>query len=207
MTNQRTHWDEYYSNKQGELTEYQYDAWLEKYTGLLKGKKVLDLGSGIGNDSKILVEQGICVHACDFSKEALEILRENLPAVSCTCIDMTQKLPFEDASFGAVVADLSLHYFTWKVTVGIAAEIVRILSEDGILLLRVNSINDVEYGAGQGIELEKRLYMVRERLKRFFTKEDLLNLFSDWEIKYIEEYTNWRFEYGKVMWEVCCVKK
>lgn len=207
MTNQRIHWDEYYSNKQGELTEYQYDSWLEKYIRILKGKKVLDLGSGIGNDSKILVEQGICVYACDFSEEALEILRENLPAVSCTCIDMTQKLPFEDASFGAVVADLSLHYFTWEATVGIVAEIARILSGDGSLLLRVNSINDVEYGARQGIELEKHLYMVKERLKRFFTKEDLLNLFSDWEIKYIEEYTNWRFEYGKVMWEVCCVKK
>lgn len=207
MKEQRTHWDEYYANKQGELTEYQYDSWLEKYTRLIKGKKVLDLGSGIGNDSKILVEQGICVHACDFSKEALEVLRENLPMVSTTCVDMAEKLPFEDASFGVVVADLSLHYFTWEVTVGIVAEIARILTEDGILLLRVNSMNDVGYGAGKGSEMEKHLYMVKGKVKRFFTEEDLEELFGDWEIRYIEEYTNWRFKQGKVMWEMFCAKK
>ncbi len=207
MKDQRNHWNKYYSNKQGKLAEYQYDTWLEKYINLLKEKKVLDLGSGIGNDSKILAEQGICVHACDFSQEALEILHENLPTVSCTCIDMTQKFPFEDASFGAVVADLSLHYFTWEVTMGIVAEIARILTMDGVLMLRVNSMNDVEYGAGQGSELEKHLYMVKEKVKRFFTEEDLSKLLANWDIKYIEEYTNWRFERGKVMWEVCCVKK
>lgn len=207
MKNQKTHWNQYYSNKQGDLTEYQYDAWLEKYRNLLKGKKVIDLGSGIGNDSKMLVEQGIQVHACDFSKEALKILQQNLSTVPCTCIDMTKKIPFEDASFDVVVADLSLHYFTWEVTVGIVAEIARILTMDGSLLLRVNSMNDVKYGAGQGMELEKHLYLVQEKLKRFFTKEDLLKLLTDWKIKYIEEYTNWRFEHGKVMWEVCCVKK
>ena len=206
MKNQKIHWNRYYLNKQGDLTEYQYDAWLEKYKRLLKGKKVIDLGCGIGNDSKMLVEQGVQVHACDFSQEALKILQQNLPTVPCTCIDMTKKFPFEDGCFDVVVADLSLHYFTWEVTVGIVAEIARILTIGGSLLLRVNSMNDVAYGAGQGIELEQHLYLVQEKMKRFFKKEDLLKLFVDWKIKYIEEYTNWRFEYGKVMWEVCCLK-
>ena len=68
MKNQKEHWNEHYLSKSSELTEYKYDPWLEKYFDLLHGKKVLDLGSGIGNDSKILVDEGIHVHACDFSR-------------------------------------------------------------------------------------------------------------------------------------------
>jgi hypothetical protein len=37
----------------------------------------------------------------------------------------------------------------------ILKEISRVLMKDGILLCRVNSINDRNYGAGQGIEIEE----------------------------------------------------
>lgn len=207
MKNQREHWNEHYLTKHSELTEYKYDPWLEKYFILLHGKKVLDLGSGIGNDSKILVDEGIHVHACDFSKEALDILSRNLPMVNTTCMDMKEGFPFIESSFQVVISDLSLHYFTWDDTLHIINEISRILDKKGILLLRVNSINDIAYGAGQGIELEKHLYLVKDRVKRFFTEDELLLLFDNWDITHMEEYTNDRFKRGKKLWELCCVKK
>jgi hypothetical protein len=50
-----------------------------------------------------------------------------------------------------MIADLSLHYFSWDETKKIVNEIKRVLKEDGFLLVRVNSVNDTNYGAGKGI--------------------------------------------------------
>ena len=51
-------------------------------------------------------------------------------------------------------------------------EIARVLKPNGNLLARVNSISDLNYGAGQGQRLEENYYFVDGYNKRFFSEKD-----------------------------------
>ena len=115
---------------------------------------------------------------------------------------MTKGLPFGDGYAGIVIADLSLHYFSEEVTKSILAEIKRVLDRDGKLIFRVNSINDVNHGAGQGTEVEHHYFLNEKngRYKRFFDKDDINNFFADWNIDYAKEEKMDRYELLKILW-------
>ena len=49
---------------------------------------------------------------------------------------------------------------------------------DGYLIARVNSIYDINHGAGQGEMLEKNYYFVNGYNRRFFDDEDIMKFFS-----------------------------
>ena len=157
-----------------------YDKWLDKYLELFKNVKtpILDLGSGTGNDTLYLIEKGFNVIACDYSKQALEIINKYIPTVQTKLVDISKKLPFNDDEFEIILADLSLHYFDNETTLEIMKEIRRILKKDGYLLARVNSVKDINHGAGQGQKIEENFYFVEGYNKRFFSLEDVNNYFS-----------------------------
>lgn len=111
---------------------------------------ILDLGCGTGNDSLYLTSHNKKVIACDYSSVALEDVKKFIPNASTLQIDFAKGLPFNDNSFDIIVADLSLHYFDSNTTIKIMKEVKRVLTAHGILLARVNSINDINYGAGLG---------------------------------------------------------
>ena len=57
-------------------------------------------------------------------------------------------------------------------------EIKRILKNNGILLARVASVNDFNFGAGVGEELEPNFYFEGDYTKRFFDQKDVNKYFS-----------------------------
>lgn len=158
-----------------------YDNWLNDYNDILtknKDTEILDLGCGIGADTLYLIERGFNVLSCDFSNEALKSIEENIPNSRTMYLDMLYKFPFEDESFSLIIADLSLHYFDNETTIHIMNEIRRILKKNGILLSRVASVNDFNFGAGIGEELEKNFYFEGAYTKRFFDQEDVNKYFG-----------------------------
>lgn len=158
-----------------------YDNWLDDYKEILeeyKETEILDLGCGIGADTLYLIERGFHVLSCDFSNEALKSVHKNIPGSKIKQLDMFDPFPFEDAAFSVIIADLSLHYFDHKTTTHIMQEIKRILKEDGILLSRVASVNDVNFGAGVGEMLEKNFYFEGDYTKRFFNQEEVEKYFG-----------------------------
>jgi ubiquinone/menaquinone biosynthesis C-methylase UbiE len=86
-------------------------------------------------------------------------------------IDLTKKLPFEDASISVIIADLSLHYFNAVTTKSIIKEIKRVLKPNGYLIGRVNSVNDINCGALSGKEIEKHFYLTQSGYKRFLIRK------------------------------------
>ncbi len=122
---------------------------------------------------------------------------------------MSKGLPFEDNLTDIIIGDLSLHYFTEQQTFKILDEIKRVLKPNGLLLFRVNSVKDVNYGAGEGKELEPHLYETDDgRYKRFFDVEDIEKFFSSWEKLYMREETLGRYGSEKILWRVAMqVKK
>ena len=199
---------EYWEGFFGGVTtnEIKYDDWLERFQNEINNCKtpIIDLGCGIGNDTKYLIEKGKEVIPCDFSPIAIQNINKNFPEIKKTEVfDMTEGLPFEDNYTELIIADLSIHYFIEKVTFFILDEIKRVLKPNGVLLFRVNSINDTNYGAGSGKEIEHHLYEVSIQngsLKRFFDKEDIDRFFEGWKILYLNEDILRRFLPEKKLW-------
>ena len=136
--------------------------WLEPWVARVSNKSVLELGAGDGIDSAYLRRYCHTLVATDLMpNQELEI----------TYLDHGKPLPFDYNSFDVVVASLSLHYFKWSHTAEIVKEIRRVLHSGGLLLCRVNSVNDDHYGASGFPELELGLYNVNEQQKRFFGKK------------------------------------
>ena len=183
------------------------DDWLDKFDSIIAECKspVLDLGCGCGNDTLYFIEKGKKVIACDQSMNAINNIQKNfLEVLEARCFNMLDGFEFEDDSFEIVCADLCLHYFTEKDTCMILNEIRRILVPGGHLFVRVNSVKDVNHGAGQGIETEHHLYRTEDGMfKRFFDEEDVRRLFSGFDILFCEEQKMLRYHSEKIVFCVC----
>ncbi len=211
IENSIKYWDDMHAKLDYERDKIAVDDWLEKFDDIIMAAKlpVADLGCGSGNDSLYLINKNKEVIACDRSGKAIELIKKNFPEIKETkCFDMLDGMPFEDETFEVIIADLCLHYFREKDTFAIIDEIKRILLPGGHLILRVNSINDVNHGAGQGTEIEHHLFETEDkRLKRFFDDEDIRYFFKDFEIGYMNEEIMSRYKLEKRLYRVCVRKK
>jgi SAM-dependent methyltransferase len=175
------------------ISDYQ---WLEKWSSHISGKKVLELGCGGGIDTRSIADLASAVVACDLKPGS-----EFSLTVQVLELDYSKPLPFKK-EFDVVIASLSLHYFDWKTTEGIVAEVARVLVTGGILLCRVNSNEDINYGAQESPELEPGLLNVEGMPKRFFDKQSILQLFSGhWVLTELEHNSIDRYPKTKYVWE------
>ncbi|MDE7404149.1 MAG: class I SAM-dependent methyltransferase [Lachnospiraceae bacterium] len=202
------HWNKVHNSYK--RAEIKTDNWLEDFSRIISScsTPIIDLGCGSGNDTLYLIQKGKKVISCDQSPNAISNIKSNFPEVFDTrCFNMLDGFPFDDHSTELIIADLCLHYFREKDTFNIINEIKRVLSPDGHLILRVNSINDINYGAGRGIEIEKHLFMTDDnRLKRFFCDDDLQYFFRGFKFLYSKEETMNRHDLEKRLYKVCLKK-
>lgn len=182
-----------------------HDDWLDKHESLLKASKpfpILDLGCGKGNDTIYLHERKYPVISCDLCEESLKSLRQHIPDANTRCLNFLNRLPFPDNFTKIIIADLSLHYFSWNDTRKILNEIFRVLKPEGYLLCRVNSEKDVNYGAGQGYLIEENYFQFNGHCKRFFNEKQLRELFDKKQILFTDEYSIDRYSKEKILWEI-----
>lgn len=104
---------------------------------LNKEKKVLELGSGMGEHSKILVDSGSEVHLSDISKDSLNVLKKRFNNQITSHIADMEDLPFENESFDLICSAGSLSYGDH---LKVRNEIYRLLKNDGIFIC-VDSLN------------------------------------------------------------------
>ena len=161
--------------------------------------RILELGAGIGHLSALLASRGHTVVATDISETAISV---RFPKIRSIRLDHTDPLPFTDGTFDLVVADLCLHYFDAGTTSAILFEIERVLANDGTLLARVNSTNDVNHGAGKGVRIEPGFYQCDGHYKRFFDGPMIRRLWRRWRELEVAEQTIYRYHDPKVAYEV-----
>ena len=199
------YWDEIH--KDYDRAAIKVDDWLERFNDIIEvaTKPILDLGCGSGNDTLYLINKGKKVISCDQSPSAIQNISKNFPEVyDVKCFNMLDGIPFEDETFEVVIADLCLHYFLDADTKKILNDIKRILEPGGHLILRVNSVNDVLHGAGDGREIEHHVYeMEGKTIKRFFDDEDIRYYFKDFNIEYMNEEIMTRYKLEKRLYRVC----
>ena len=197
------YWNELHKSYDRNVIEKEIvnDDWMWTFKNIIEEARgpVIDLGCGSGNDTLYLLNKGKRVVPCDGSINAILNIRKNFPEVDeAICFDLLTTFPFANNSTDLVVADLCLHYFTKEDTIKILKEIRRILTNKGHMLLRVNSINDINHGAGKGIEVEPHLYMSEDgRYKRFFSSNDIYEFFNIFDIKNVREEPMKRYKLEK----------
>jgi SAM-dependent methyltransferase len=181
------------------------DKWLEEHAERLRdaagAAPLLELGCGGGRDTAQLIAMGHRVVAADLRHEAVASCALDVPAALPLQLNLSAPLPFAAGAFPAVLASLCLHYFAWEVTVGIVGEIRRCLRDGGLLLVRLNSTEDIHHGAGSGEPLEVNFFRVGGRTKRFFDRTAVHCLFHDWRIAAVAHKTILRYEKPKAVWE------
>lgn len=180
------------------------DNWLDEFSSIIDSatSPILDLGCGGGNDTLYLIKKNKKVYAVDQSENAIKNIIKNFPEIiEARTMNMLDGIDYPDNMFSIVIADLSLHYFTMEDTRKILQDIKRILKPDGHLLIRVNTINDVNHGAGAGEEIEHHVYRTDDgMIKRFFDEKDIKTIFSDFSIIFCEEQKMMRYKSEKIVY-------
>jgi RimJ/RimL family protein N-acetyltransferase/ubiquinone/menaquinone biosynthesis C-methylase UbiE len=183
------------------------DPWLQQWLPLIRSRAsnlpILELGCGSGADTVILVNDGHDAIAIDRSAPAIAAAKIKAPAAAYYCQDMRTAFPPNAVELGVVVASLSLHYFDWHETLAIVEQIRNSLKIGGVLLCRVNSTNDHNYGASGHPKIAENYYSVDSETKRFFDLPSIETLFaSGWRTIAIEEKIIHKYKHPKCVWEV-----
>jgi tellurite methyltransferase len=118
------------------------------------GKRVYDLGCGIGRHTLYLAQAGFEVYASDVAPEAIAQARQLLAQHGCsaefrTC-DMTEPIAPDDFFHGAVAFHVIYHALPERVEAAVA-NLRRMLRPKGLLFLTLKSTAGSDYGRGEQI--------------------------------------------------------
>ncbi len=183
------------------------DPWLDRWLPLLSERSrpgpVLEIGCGNGDDTATLVAAGLPVIAFDLSPAAVEVARARVPQAQISCQDVRSPFPPEAAELGAVLASLSLHYFSAGETAALVERIGRCLRPGGVLLCRLNSTEDHHFGASGFPSIEANYFLVEGEPKRFFDQASIRELFaSGWNLLALEHLVCHKYGPPKALWEL-----
>jgi SAM-dependent methyltransferase len=148
-------------------------------------RTILELGCGTGNDAARLARAGYSVTAIDLSAEAIEQARLKFGTLATFMVaDMTQRLPFPDGGFDAVMSNVAVHMFPDGVTRAVFAEVGRLVRAGGLFVFHVNALEDRELRARSlpARELEPD-YVAEEsgQTMHFFSEAYLRDLLGGWQ--------------------------
>ena len=188
------------------MSDADSDSWLDAWCTLIAeragGSPILELGCGGGRDTGVLAAAGHHVVAIDLDATAIAQAKSRLPDCEFHCQDLRAPFPVPQGGVGVVIASLSLHYFDWPETVALAARIRAALRPGGVLLCRVNSVNDHHHGASGHPALAENFYLVEGVPKRFFDRAAVETLFAGgWRMLALEEKVIDRYARPKAVWE------
>lgn len=144
--------------------------------GDLKGKKVLGLASGGGQQMPILTAAGAVCTVLDYSDRQLEserlvAAREGY-AIEIVKADMTKRFPFDDATFDLIVHPVSNDYV--REVLPIFRECFRVLKKGGILLAGLSNELNFAVSADEKSLVFKMPFdpIANEEHRRFLEQDD-----------------------------------
>ncbi len=160
-------------------------------------KTLLELGCGNGRDSIFFARKGLKVTAVDFSKSGLGELealanKKRLTNIKTVEQDIS-RLKFKPNSFDVIYAHLSLHYFDDKTTKNIFHNLHSILKKGGLLFVKCKSTDDALFG--QGRKIGENMYLLRDHIRHFFSKEYMLSLLPEFDTVNVRKTASIYFKY------------
>lgn len=173
-------------------------------------EKILDLGCGAGRHVLYLANTNIIPWGGDFSASGVAYTKDLLAQAGydqyCENVveSTTYNLPFADGFFDGVICYGVLYYMDTEHIYKSVKEIERVLKKDALALVLIRTIEDYRCQDAKlngAKEIEKRTFLLKENdtaksavkedgmLMHFFTKEEVLNLFSDFAEAVVDTVT------------------
>lgn len=135
----KTHWQNYWTRPDHQPV-VRHEELLENLlaTTPVKGRKILEIGVGMGGDSIFLAKKGAHVSAVDFTREALDRLSTNAKKAGVD-IELIQadarRLPIKDNTYDIIFHQGFLEHFTKPIDLLIEQK--RVLKPGGFLVIDV----------------------------------------------------------------------
>jgi ubiquinone/menaquinone biosynthesis C-methylase UbiE len=154
----------------------------------IKAEKVLDLGSGTGRHVINLAQNGFSVYGLDNSQEGINTTKQWLEAeklnANLVLQEMTEKLPWEDNYFDAIVCVQVIHHADIATIKKIIAEMERVLKKDGFIFVTVPKLKNQ---ATKYKEIEPNTYVPLDGWEKglphhYFNPEELKDFFLNFDI-------------------------
>lgn len=149
----------------------------EFVTYLKPHSKILELGTGLGQDALFFASHGHEVWATDFISNRFDEInkksKEGHMDLYTDLLNIENKFPYENNFFDAVYAHLVLHYYTDNKTKEVFSEIARVLKRSGVVGFVFNSYSDPERAECEELEDKLYLHMPTGLIKRFFKMEEI----------------------------------
>lgn len=148
---------------------------------LTASASVLDLGCGAGRDTFYLAGRGHYVTAVDASKEVLEKLIERARTTGLgekikPIEARIEDYPVAPFSYELVNCAHVLHFLLREKALGVLQKMKDGVKKDGYVAISTFSKNEDDYRINESLHN-----------RGYFTREELLNLFADFEILLIDE--------------------
>ena len=169
-----------------------------KSLNFFKGKKIVELGAGLGRDTIFFAKNSIQVEALDYSQKAIEIINNKSKKLNLTqfiktqTFDIRKKLPFGnntiDGCFSHMLYCMALSSYDLE---NLNKEILRILKPEGINIYTVRHTDDGDYK--NGTHIGEDLYENDGFIVHFFSKDKINQLSKGFEILDIEKFEEGKF--------------
>ena len=169
-----------------------FDIELRRYLSLLKGKDVLDLGIGQGRNSIPLSNLGFNVTGVDYSTKCLDICKENCSNLNLIKSDI-RNFCIEKDKYDLILSRCVLHFFHKDDSYKIMDSMKNNLKNDGLVYISLFSTDDPKFEKFSNLDnfeiLDNNIChnKLDDTYISFFTKKEILNIFSDFETIFISE--------------------
>lgn len=157
---------------------YDWSRQINEFVKILKGKRVLDVGCGVGRDISVFLRKGIEIEGFDYSEEAIKKCQAKYPTVSFH-IGNFQETNFPDNSFDGIWACASILNTSKEDLPNLLNEFLRILKPGGIIFASVK----------EGFEEKMVPDEYGERFFSFFSDDELKSFFENAGFKTIGSET------------------
>jgi SAM-dependent methyltransferase len=189
MSQSTSAWDEIF-RQQGRVFTEPHPA-MPGIARLLKGRgasTILDLGSGTGRHVVTLARHGFAVSGIDASPEGIRSTRQWLAEEGLEAElhlgSMTERLPYGDATFDAVLSVQVIHHAELATIRKVVQEVRRVLKGGGFLFVTVPKLRN------QGArfeQVEPNTFIPLDGPERglphhYFTPAELRAVFGDFDI-------------------------
>ena len=168
------------------------DLELKRYLNLVPGKKVLDLGIGQGRNSIPLAELGFNVTGVDYSTKCLEICKNTCNKLNLVKSDI-RTFDIEKDKYDIILSGYVLHFLHKNDSYQIIENIKNNIKNNGIVYISVFSLEDPRFNkpsTSSDFEILDNNILhnkVNDTYVSFFSKDEVLNLFSDFKTIFISE--------------------
>lgn len=180
--------------------DYSDTPYVDKFLNYLEGKKVLDIGCGVGNLTKYIMDKGFNVEGIDLSKEMLNIAKQKYSDIKF--YEMNMKEITLSKKYDGIMLAYSLFHLTKKEVIEVLPKYYNLLNNNGKILLIL------QYGQGERIVDEP----LKEGLKIFinyYSQDEIIEILKNNSFKIL--YTDLKkseseFELGNDKLVIICQK-